>query len=250
MQLPKIYFRADGDPYIGLGHISRSLALAEMLKGHFHLVFLTRAVPASLKNAIHSICDEIIDLPQSTFDEEAELLAAQYLGPGDIVVLDGYEFSGDYQKTLKKNQIILIDDGLADHLLADLVINHAGGVSLSDYKLPPYSVALLGPHYALMRSPFIEASIKSRQLNAIDQIFVCFGGADPLKLTFKVLEALEMVDFIETVHVVTGAAFQELPGLKKLYRNLSKKNYPLPGPKPPSNGGNYGKMSNCSSTFQ
>ena len=39
---PKIYIRADGNSGIGLGHVIRSLALAEMLKEDFNCIFATR----------------------------------------------------------------------------------------------------------------------------------------------------------------------------------------------------------------
>jgi len=59
-----IIFRADGGPSIGMGHFTRTLALAEMLNEHFHCIFATRHPTEYQIAEIEKICHEIIDLPE------------------------------------------------------------------------------------------------------------------------------------------------------------------------------------------
>jgi spore coat polysaccharide biosynthesis predicted glycosyltransferase SpsG len=51
----------------------------------------------------------------------------------------------------------------AHHFVADAVINHAGGIEASRYSVEPYTQLCLGPAYALLRKPFIEAAKREKK---------------------------------------------------------------------------------------
>ena len=59
-----IIFRADGGPAIGMGHFTRTLALAEMLNEHFHCIFATRQPTEYQIAEIEKVCHSRIDLPE------------------------------------------------------------------------------------------------------------------------------------------------------------------------------------------
>ena len=216
-KLNKIFFRADGNTQIGLGHITRSLALADMLKDDFEIFVLIQNPTEAVRKQIQEVSNHIIELP-STEDylQEAHDIAERYLETNNIMVIDGYHFQTEYQKILKEAgvKLVCIDDLHAWHFVADVVINHAGGVKESDYSCEPYTKLCLGMEYALLRSPFLEAAKQDRKIEKIENIFICFGGADGLNLTKKTVEAcLEITQFKE-IHAVVGSAYAHFESLQ------------------------------------
>jgi UDP-2,4-diacetamido-2,4,6-trideoxy-beta-L-altropyranose hydrolase len=63
MDKKKIFFRADGDQTIGMGHFTRTLALTEMLNNYFYCVFATQKPSEYQINEIAKVCHQRIDLP-------------------------------------------------------------------------------------------------------------------------------------------------------------------------------------------
>ena len=62
----QIYFRADGHSKMGLGHVVRSLALADCLKDQFDCRFIIRNPSDSIRTLIEKSCSEIYELPELT----------------------------------------------------------------------------------------------------------------------------------------------------------------------------------------
>jgi len=210
MQKSKIYFRADGNAEIGLGHVIRSLGLAEMLQEAFECHFIIQNPSPSLKQQIQERCHSIIELAETeNYIEEATHLAQICLTGDEIVVLDGYQFKTVYQRTIKNKgcKLVCIDDIYSYHFVADAVINHAPGLNDTYYSLEPYTQLCLGLEYSLLRSPFLKAAQKKRTPSAIDKVFICFGGSDFNNVTFKILKLLsgkETFGFKE-VNVILGS---------------------------------------------
>jgi len=131
------YLRADGNPQIGLGHIYRLIALAEILKEKFDCHFIIQSPTSEIESVILQTCSKVISIPSSLdFEKEAEYLTDQVLSPKSIVVLDGYNFDKNYQSRIKQKDCFLayIDDLVIGDHVADVIINHAGGVSAQDYS--------------------------------------------------------------------------------------------------------------------
>jgi UDP-2,4-diacetamido-2,4,6-trideoxy-beta-L-altropyranose hydrolase len=206
----KVFFRADGNAKIGLGHVFRSLALAEMLKEDFDCYFIIRNPLEILRTQILDICQGIIELPTTNDDIlEARRIVANYFRIDDIVVLDGYHFVTEYQKIIKNKgcKIVCIDDIHSYHFIADAVINHAGGLLPKDYSAEPYTQFYLGLQYALLRRPFREATLERESKTPNNNIFICLGGADPKNDTIKVLEYCAKVGTFDRCFLVLGGAY-------------------------------------------
>ncbi len=207
----KIYFRADGHAKMGLGHIIRSLALADMLRDEFDCHFIIRAPLPTIREQILNVCNSIIELYQTeNNDIEAHDISEKYLTGNEIVVLDGYHFRTSYQQIIKNKgcKLVCIDDIHAYHFVADIVINHAGGISKEDYSAESYTEFYLGLKYALLRKPFREAAQNKLSLNKRENtIFVCLGGADPNNDTMEILKKCEQLKDIESCYVVLGGAY-------------------------------------------
>ncbi|MFN3316982.1 MAG: UDP-2,4-diacetamido-2,4,6-trideoxy-beta-L-altropyranose hydrolase, partial [Raineya sp.] len=218
-KISRIYFRADGNTKIGLGHVTRSLALADMLKERFDIFFLIQEPSEQVIAQIREVTNQIIVLPKTeNYLEEAQWIAQNYLTGKEIVVLDGYHFQTEYQKVIKDTgvKLVCIDDLHAWHFVADVVINHAGGVKESDYSCEPYTKLCLGLEYALLRRPFLEAAKQERVIEKIENVFICFGGSDPNNFTEKALKACMEADIFKEIHAVVGSAYAYYEVLKSL----------------------------------
>jgi UDP-2,4-diacetamido-2,4,6-trideoxy-beta-L-altropyranose hydrolase len=219
----RVVFRADGNNEIGLGHIIRSLALADMLNKHFHCVFAIQKPANKIQEIILKTCESLIILSRSnSYSEDLQELICN-LQSKDIVVLDGYNFDTNYQETLlrKSYRIVSIDDLASFHFLSDIVINHADNIDSNKYSKSPLTKLCLGLNYLLLRKPFIDTAFIKREIFNVEDVFICFGGADFYNLTKKTLEACLVIDEIKNIHIVIGAAYENYDDLEKLVKSSS-----------------------------
>lgn len=221
--LPKLYFRADGNARIGLGHLMRCMAIAEMVKNYFHCHFITQAIPESIQQQLHDLGFEHLTLPESEdLELEAAIIAKKYGARNELFVLDGYHFSTSYQWVLKKvgAKVVCIDDVPSIHFVADAVINHAGGMQATDYSAENYTRFFLGLPYAMLRRPFRAAAGKRiYPKREAGNVFICLGGADPKNDTLKVLEQCAKVSLLRKCYLVLGAAYPHRKALSDFLKN-------------------------------
>jgi UDP-2,4-diacetamido-2,4,6-trideoxy-beta-L-altropyranose hydrolase len=210
--ISNVIFRVDGSGRIGLGHLYRCLALAEILDREFEVSFVIREAPDSF----------IYDLQAREFSvtmitHESETLGA--VNKGDILVLDGYDFAVPFFAKLRDAEVklVYIDDLHDKFLPVDLVINHAPGVEPWHYAAitADNTVYALGLDYAILRKEFLTAArtLKTRESNS--QVLICFGGADPYNHTERCLRNV-MDTAVGKIDVVVGAAYAHESSLLKL----------------------------------
>jgi UDP-2,4-diacetamido-2,4,6-trideoxy-beta-L-altropyranose hydrolase len=208
--LATVYFRCDAGSRIGLGHLVRSLALAQLLQPTFQPHFLIRQPEPGIADQITACHFSFTALPATeTYEEEARALSASFFRPGDLVVLDGYHFTTPYQQILKQQQVLLvcIDDLQAFPFVADVILNQAGGVDPARYLALPHTRLCLGPGYALLRGAFLQASQQERPPQPLTRLFLNMGGADPGNDTCRILQDIMAQAPDLEVEVVTGSAF-------------------------------------------
>ena len=176
----------------------RCLALAQMLDNPFRFAIVQPA--PEVGQLIEGAGGTVI--PLST-DDVAEFLTA--ISPSDVAVLDGYSFDETYQRAVRERagKLVFIDDLLTGHQVADVVINHAGGIITDDYDAESYTQFFLGPHYALLRPEFLKPE-GFGPTPADGPFFVSLGGADPNNTSLKVLKAIQQVDATQPVRIVLG----------------------------------------------
>jgi UDP-2,4-diacetamido-2,4,6-trideoxy-beta-L-altropyranose hydrolase len=214
----RIAFRADGNPQIGLGHLYRCFALNDMIKDTYQTAFIT--APGSI-----SLASLNPGIQAQTSDDETFLNS---LDQYDMIVLDGYHFSSEYQRTIKqgKAKLIVIDDLHDRHMYADAVINTAAGVKQTYYDAEPYTTFYLGADYALIRGAFLDSN-NSSGTHSRSGITICLGGSDVHNLTCKIISALPDPG-TEKINVVIGAGYRHEAQLNSLqdqvpftlYKNL------------------------------
>jgi UDP-2,4-diacetamido-2,4,6-trideoxy-beta-L-altropyranose hydrolase len=223
----KVFFRVDANPKIGLGHITRCIALAHMLKIEHEIHFICKELPEKILNQL-SNCNFVLHMI------DYDTLISNFICANDIVVLDGYQFNSDYQKFIKNigSKLICIDDLYTQEFFADLIINHAPGVSDLNYNVQLYTQFALGINYALLRPLFLKQATLNRTIKKIETIIVCFGGSDNMNLTEKILNILVKQKMYKKIILVTGELYSYLNHLKSIiqkipqiehYHNISEK---------------------------
>lgn len=213
----KILFRADGSSLIGLGHVYRSCALAQIIKERFTTAFVIKEPAKELENDMLASVDSVIPLKAGISLEEEIALLSSGVSSGDIIVLDGYHFTGAYQQALKASTIaavICIDDIHNGRYEADAVINHIGGIHIGDYQSVASTAFFLGVAYSLVNKVFLEYKPDWKDKK---DILVCLGGADPGNHTLKVVESLPMHRF-DRVTVIVGSGYQYKEELEQFIR--------------------------------
>lgn len=203
----KILFRANGSSSIGLGHLYRLFAIVEMLKQEYEFIFIVgcNSTTSVIPNEYN-----FVQIPKNvSIEKEPFWLGKNYNPNNYIIIADGYNFGSNYQQNIKRIgfSLVYIDDLAAEHMFADIVVNHSSGIKIKDYVGESYSKFALGTDYALLRPSFQKAALISRQVNTVDTVFICFGGSDFHNLTHKCLKAVLKIKKIKEVHVVLGAAY-------------------------------------------
>ena len=229
----KILFRADGGKTIGLGHIVRCLALADMLKNKFEIIFVLQETAKEVTDLIESNGYSLISLPINNDYSIDSQNFIKNIKSNDIVVLDGYHFKTDYQQTIKNKgcKLVVIDDLHAWHQVADLIINHANNAKISDYSVEEYTKFALGLDYVLLRSEFLNSNKRVREIQYVKNIFISMGAADIYNVTQKFTEVLIEIKDVEQINLMLSpinpnlASIEKLanqhPGIIKLHFNIS-----------------------------
>lgn len=208
MEAPrKFLLRADGSAKTGLGHFYRIFALYTMLKSDWEVVLVTSAdsTTSVIPQELHYY---LLSEELSPKDEVAwigqNFPSAQY-----VFCADGYQFNEAYHLLVKKEgyKLLYIDDLIAWPMHADWVINHALSVSPFDYHTDLGTRVVTGSSYAILRPTFQKACHLPIAKRESGLFFICFGGADPMDLTFKAAQAVLTLAGVKSVHVVLGAAY-------------------------------------------
>jgi UDP-2,4-diacetamido-2,4,6-trideoxy-beta-L-altropyranose hydrolase len=206
-----LFLRAEGNQRIGLGHVTRCLSLAEMLKADWDIRF-----------AIHQP-DEFILSQIKAIGAECERLAEpgvqsllQKINPGDVVVLDGYDFNSADENALRNAGVIVvaIDDFQHRRYEADWVLNYCGGLNRDDFNLASHSQLCLGPDFLILRKAFLELAHSPQQPVDPGIVFVSPGGSDALNIGGGILETLCAISGVREIHFLTGVINPHLAQLQ------------------------------------
>ena len=215
----KVFFRADAGSSIGFGHFIRSLALADMLKGNVDCTFFTTNPSPYQIREMEKVCPHVALKEETKLDEFVNRLVGD-----EIVVLDNYFFTTDYQRKIKAKgcKLVCIDDMHDKHYLADVVINQ-GVTDASLFSTDPDTRLCLGLKWVMLRREFLSID---KPVKKPDRWFVSFGGTDYNNLTAKFTEKLDTSPLTKSITIVVGDAYryeESLTGMKKvtLKRSLS-----------------------------
>lgn len=198
MNKKKIYFRADAGGTIGYGHFIRSLSVADILKDDFDVTFYTTTPSEYQKEEMAKVCK------YQSLSEETKLndFLSQLQGD-EIVVLDNYFYTTDYQRAIKDKgcKLVCIDDPHDIHYVCDVLLSHGNGIP-SDFDVEPYTKLCLGKDWAMLRKPFRRPVDWDHLRN--NDIVVNFGGADPYRITELIVGLLLQLKLDYNIKVILG----------------------------------------------
>lgn len=193
-----VWIRVDASETIGRGHLSRCIALADMLKQDFDVRFLM--LKANQTYCISLVADWTVRW-LSGDDVMTGLLAST-----DLLVTDSYAIDNAWRKRFQPLVRLLIDvnDLPGEILGANVIINHCPSVTPEMYITDQETTFLLGLDYAILRPEFLAYARSSIKPVAGKGIFISFGGADPFNLGIKAVESLLDAGFTDQIYLVTA----------------------------------------------
>jgi spore coat polysaccharide biosynthesis predicted glycosyltransferase SpsG/CMP-N-acetylneuraminic acid synthetase len=203
LHAPRVLFRADGGAQLGMGHVFRSLAIADALRerAHADVAFLMRAdLPDGIRTverhgyevlriggAPGDVLDQVRGFAPSILVNDLRTLPADYLralshlGTTTVNLVDT---PGDLETTETYEQLIV-------------------SVMKDDRETPDGFYA--GPEYAILREQFRGRTKQVRE--RARQVLLSFGGSDPQGLTLLAARALLPLPADVELLAVTGPAF-------------------------------------------
>lgn len=223
--------RVDSGRWIGVGHVSRCLTLAEALRQRGMTVgFVCReyvgAALGSIEAAefalyrLHSAGEDAASagyvgwLGESWQQDAARTVQVirDSVGMVDWLVVDHYGIDEKWETAVRPvaRRIFVIDDLADRYHNCDLLLDQNLHEKEVPYRglVPPFTRVLLGPRYALLRDEFRQARARvSMRTGVVRRMVVFFGGSDPTNETEKAIAAIGRLNptGIE-VHVIVGAS--------------------------------------------
>lgn len=183
---------------VGLGHLRRTLVLAEALRD--------RSIESTFYLPDNS-CTDIIK--EYNFQTELWPHNLLELPPSDIVVTDSYQISIDVQKAwnTKFRCNVLIDDVADREIDVDIIVNCNLYADYISYNHSQYKKILLGPLYSLLRPELFKVH-RAETLAVTKRVVISFGGSDDGSYSFPIAKALlETIPNLE-VNVVVAPMHQ------------------------------------------
>jgi UDP-2,4-diacetamido-2,4,6-trideoxy-beta-L-altropyranose hydrolase len=199
--------RVDAYTGIGTGHVMRCIALAQAWQDRGgDVTFLSYCDSEGLHQRI--IDEGFVFIPiekphpyPSDLTQTLNILkrhAPCSMPNAFWFVVDGYHFTPDYQKVIRKNgyRLLVIDDmAHLDHYHADILLNQNIHASSLHYSCDRDTVKLLGCEYVLLRMEFLKYKDWKREIpDKAKKILVTMGGGDPDNVTLKVINAIKRLD--------------------------------------------------------
>jgi len=245
----RVAFRVDASAKIGIGHVMRSLTLANaLLSSGASSMFICRSLPEYLRSLIlkngHTVqllppssgvhkhdVNECRWLDVSTDTDASETIAYLEGRNWDWIVIDHYGIEFAWEKSVYPfcEKLIVIDDLANRHHHCDILLDQTLSRQAEDYTdlVPRDCRLLMGAQYALLRSEFSELreySLSLRKEPVVRRLLISLGGTDLKNVTTKVLQLLSKAGLLKGIstRVVLGSGSTTLKSVKLLVSKIDE----------------------------
>jgi UDP-2,4-diacetamido-2,4,6-trideoxy-beta-L-altropyranose hydrolase len=197
---PVLAIRADASVAGGIGHIARSLALADAWQDAGGKAILVSSGPRSVLEALAGVDFRWLGAQRpSLADDISAFLDIAHETGTNAVVLDSYDLDHTWEARVRGEGVALLAmDDLAsrDHECDILLDTSIGPQDADRYQglVPSEAVLLLGPHYAPLRRSFRTTRFEPRGGGPVRRVLISFGGTDPPDHTNAALDALALLN--------------------------------------------------------
>lgn len=203
-----IMIRADANEHIGTGHIMRCISIAKAFLPHDpDILFITADEKG--KNLIDQNGFNMLCLNSNYSDMDSELIEFKKIIKNytpKLLLIDSYYVTEGYLRTLTElTQTAYMDDLNAKQWKVDYLINYniyATVVDYSGYK-GTQTKLLLQPQYAPLREEFKD--MRKHEIRPVSEVLVSAGGADPERVTEKMIKKLCPIYSDIRFHFIVGA---------------------------------------------
>ena len=212
-----ILIRADANENIGTGHVMRCLSVARAFAGKGEKVlFVTADHRGDELIGQQGFETDCLDSEWSDPENEkiAPVIEKYHSG---LVLVDSYFVTERYLENLSKTvRTAYFDDLNARRWKVDYLINYNIFASVFDYSSyeGTSTKLLLNPQYAPMRDEF--KNCPAHEIKTVTDVFVSAGGADPERVTEKVLSDICPHMTGIRFHLIVGALNPRLGEIKTL----------------------------------
>ena len=217
--LTDVLIRADASPFMGTGHVMRCLALAQACQDQGLSVVISGRVNVPWVKA-RLLAEKIPFVPilgENVVQEQgADLLNQINIAAPKArwVVLDGYHFGPDVQKSVQADgrRLMVIDDyAHLPNYHCDILLNQNIGAETLSYQ-GEIGERFSGPHYALLRREFRQAAqtAQNRPMREqVQNILLTLGGGDFSNHLAELAPALALLPKGVALRVIGGAMAEE-----------------------------------------
>ena len=212
-----IFIRADANEHIGTGHIMRCISIARAFarKGK-EIIFITADHKGdALISGFPVIClDSIWNRMDSETDKLTKIIKER---KPELFLIDSYFVTEEYVRTLSKIvSTAYMDDMNAKRWDVDYLINYnifAGNLEYSWYENTRVKL-LLNPQYTPLRDEFRD--LPEHVMKPVKDVLISAGGADPERVTERILESICPKHSNIVFHFIVGALNPRIDVIKSL----------------------------------
>lgn len=205
-----IKFKASED--IGLGHLSRMITLADILKSNGREVVCAINDFEYTKDRLKA---EGLYFEVNEFDSDEafiDFLIDKYQ-PGALIVDEKYQYSvSDIRRWQDRSRFISLDFIGDGYKICDRII--IPNAHFDPERYPGFSNILWGWDWVLINKEVLQLKPKSKLHDSIETIVVTTGGSDPGGVLFDILEWLKGCN--KKILIMIGDAFKHRDRLERL----------------------------------
>jgi spore coat polysaccharide biosynthesis predicted glycosyltransferase SpsG/2-polyprenyl-3-methyl-5-hydroxy-6-metoxy-1,4-benzoquinol methylase len=221
-----VIIRVDGHFKIGLGHLIRSLTIADYLSDHKNVTvkFIITKKTRKFFNEFSKRTPLVLNDSSGGLREAVELVSIARREKAGLLITDSYYLKKELYALLRSNiptlPVLAIDDwGEKAGYPVMGFVNFGLPADKIVYPKALQKYSLLGARYFPLRKEFLRVPLLSRkELQLAGNIFLMMGGSDPQDQTLRFIRIIKGIKQIKRINVVLGPGYKNERAAKSLVR--------------------------------